>query len=421
MRGSQRVVMICGLHCDRAGNVALVFALFAPLLLALVGAGVDYGRFAVLRAEMQEIADAAAIAGARQYLVSRNSAGLPDAVARNAAEIKLEQEGLLSAASVSISTSPQDSLVDVEIAYALKPTFLVGMFRNLIRINVKAEAQAGGSANICVIGLNESATGAVRLSNSARLTGADCAVFSNSTSASGLIAGQSAKISSALSCSSGGYDGASINFDPLPLTDCPKRADPLADRSPPPVGPCDYNRRQIRDFRGQLQPGVYCGGLTVDGASNVDFADGVYVMKNGPLTITGDSVAVGDNVGFYFTGAGASLTMSGAADISLSAPVSGPMAGILVWQDAATSGIRQFAVMSDHVRSMVGTIYLPKGAFRGSSNGNIAEESAYTAIIADSIELSQTANLVLNSNYGRTSVPVPGGLAGAGGRVMLRQ
>lgn len=411
--------MFHDLHRDRDGNVALIFALLAPLLLAFVGAGVDYARYAAMKSELQEIADAAAIAGARQFLIKKTDSVIARTLAEHTADSGLLANGYAGAAQMAATANAQETSVTVEISYAMKPAFLVSIFENSIDITVDAVAQAGGSKNICVIGLNETAAGTVKVFNSARLSGARCAVFSNSTSTTGLASTNSAKITSVLSCSAGGYNGSSANFDPIPITDCPKRDDPLADRAPPTFGGCEHSGLVKTDFIGTLQPGVYCGGLTIDGASRVDFADGVFVIKDGHMTIAGDSLITGDNVGFYFIGTGGSLTIGGTADIDFAAPVNGPMAGVLIWQQPAASGTKVFTVISNNVRKMVGTIYLPKGKFRGASNGAISGESAYTAIIADTIELSQQANLVLNTDYFATNVPVPGGLRGE--QVVLRQ
>ena len=43
----------------------------------------------------------------------------------------------------------------------------------------------------------------------------------------------------------------------------------------------------------------------------------------------------------------------------------------------------------------------------------VADQSAYTAIVAQSIELNMGPNLVLNADYDMTDVPVPAGIAGS--------
>jgi len=69
----------------RSGNVALTFALLLPVLLGAAGAGVDLAHYASARAELQEIADAAAIAGAREYLISRTAGAIAEDRAEHSA------------------------------------------------------------------------------------------------------------------------------------------------------------------------------------------------------------------------------------------------------------------------------------------------------------------------------------------------
>ncbi len=413
--------MNAGFHRDRRGNVALIFALIAPLLLAFVGAGIDYGRYGVTRAALQEIADAAAIAGARQYLLSGSSEVLPEAIAESAAGTALSARGYAAAADIQVAADNPGASVSVSIHFAQKPTFLVGLFKNPIEINVSATAQASGGANVCIITLNPTAKDSLLMTADARINGANCSVYGNSTNTVGIGVYQNAKVTSKMTCSAGGFGGGAMNYSPMPLTDCPVREDPLRDRTPPTVGACDYNRHSVSNFVGALQPGVYCGGLTILGSSNIQLQKGIYNIKDGDMQVLGTSRIFGEEVGFYFTGNGADLFFNDDVDISLSAPISGPMAGILIWQDPAGRTMKVFEVASNNVKTLVGTIYLPKGRFLGRANAPVAQSSAYTAIVADRIELLSGVNLVLNTNYGDTPVPVPPGLAGAGKQVMLRQ
>ena len=46
---------------DQRGNVAIMLGLTAPVLIGMIGAAVDYSRLASRHAELQRIADAAAL------------------------------------------------------------------------------------------------------------------------------------------------------------------------------------------------------------------------------------------------------------------------------------------------------------------------------------------------------------------------
>jgi Flp pilus assembly protein TadG len=406
--------MAQGLCRSRDGNVALTFALIAPLLLAFVGAGVDYSRYHSLKAQIQEVADAAALAGARQFLMSKEGDKLPDAIARATTESGLARLGIVPQSTFSVSGDNQSSTVNVIVTYAMRPSFLVSVFKNPINVNVASSAQASGGTNICVISLDDSARESILMTGTAKLSGRTCAVFANSNNATAVGAYNSARMLTAFTCSSGGYGGAPMNYDPLPLTDCPVREDPFAGRVAPTVGACDYSKFSVKDFVGVLQPGVYCGGLAILGNSRVEFAPGIYVIKDGDMEVLGTSSISGDNIGFYFVGNGADLFLYDQVDVQISGPVSGVMAGILIWQEPSGKTAKVFEVASNNVKKLVGTIYIPNGKFLARADAPVAQSSAYTAIVAKKIELLSGVNLVLNTNYDQTPVPVPNGIGGSG-------
>jgi hypothetical protein len=66
--------------------------------------------------------------------------------------------------------------------------------------------------------------------------------------------------------------------------------------------------------------------------------------------------------------------------------------------------------MSNNARKLVGTIYLSKGTFSVNSTQTVADQSEYTAIIVNKLDLAQAPRLVINTNYFSTDVPVPNGI-----------
>ena len=96
--------------------------------------------------------------------------------------------------------------------------------------------------------------------------------------------------------------------------------------------------------------------------------------------------------------------------ISLTGAVDTEMAGMLVFEDPSATEGRQHHIASLNVQTLTGTIYLPKGYLLVDPNALVANKSAYTAIISNRLELTAGPELVLNSNYGATDVPVPAGI-----------
>ena len=59
------------------------------------------------------------------------------------------------------------------------------------------------------------------------------------------------------------------------------------------------------------------------------------------------------------------------------------------------------------------TIYLPLGILFVDANAPVADNSAYTALVVRSLQLSEGPKLVLHSDYQSTNIPVPDGLIGS--------
>src|SRR6185312_6434687 len=58
-----------------------------------------------------------------------------------------------------------------------------------------------------------------------------------------------------------------------------------------------------------LTPGVYCGGISTNGTTNIRFKPGIYVLRNGGLTTKGNTTGVGTGVVFYLTGSGTAVQL----------------------------------------------------------------------------------------------------------------
>jgi hypothetical protein len=207
---------------------------------------------------------------------------------------------------------------------------------------------------------------------------------------------------------------------PAPTTDCPALADPLGNRPPPTVGGCDHHDLRIKDKTVALDPGTYCGGIEIAGKAKVTFSPGTYVIKDGRFRITDDATVKGTNVGFYLLGDGSNIDFIKNTSISFSGAKDGAMAGLLFYEDRNAPLARNHRINSADARELTGTIYLPRGKLQIDPNAAVASDSAYTAIVAYRLELTEGPTLILNSDYGATDVPVPDGIRVTGKIVLTR-
>ena len=88
------------------------------------------------------------------------------------------------------------------------------------------------------------------------------------------------------------------------------------------------------------------------------------------------------------------------------------MAGLLFYEAHGSPNLRRHEILSNYAHVMVGTMYLPHGRLVVDADNDVADQSAYTVIIARRVELKSGPNLVLNKDYDATDVPVPVNIGG---------
>jgi hypothetical protein len=396
---------------DRAGGVAIIFGLVLPVLLGVIAAAVEYGLLAHRRDQLQNAADMSAIAAARELSLAALST---DGTAGLARSIVLAS--LTRTTGLSIDTRVIGSSVEVSVSETVKHHFgaVLGSPSSLLEVRAVARI---ASSRLCLLALEPEKRQAIDMNKSARLTALQCSVFSNSKDKAGIVAADSALIEAESVCSAGGISGKG-NFVNPPTTDCPQIADPLAGRPAPAIGPCTFSKTVIKGGKHNLQPGVYCDGLKITGGATVTLSPGIYIIQGGKLLVDKGALLEGDDVGFFLTGKHSTLEFGYDTTIDLAAPRTGEMAGILIFDDRSEKSDKH-RIYSNNARRLLGTIYMPTGALYIDAKKPIADRSAYTVVIARTVEIFDGPDLVLNSDYNATSVPVPKGVGPIGSTVRL--
>jgi hypothetical protein len=403
------------------GGIKLQAALCLPMIVMLCGGAIDLVEVTSQRQHLQAAVDAAALAGAREL-------GLSDARRENVAAAVEAMVRVAIAPNLSAAAPPrrQDSRAQQATRGRNRRSSgdEAGLWQ---RGRHRAADHRGGSDRADRRPSEHMRSGARPIGEWHDLAREEraChwaelrAILEFESQHHSIASKNSAVLSAALICSAGGRDGMKANFNPEPLTDCPTFDDPLAARPEPRPAPCNPALPKSVTKSGRLSPGTYCGGLTIGAGGDVELEPGVYIIKDGPLTVSGGARLVGKGVGIFLTGSKATLQLEPASSIDLSAPEVGEMAGLLVFESRSQpeSGVHQ--ILSDDARNLLGTIYLPRGRLNVDANSPIADKSAYTAIVARKISLYGGPHLVLNSNYDETDVPVPEGIRGAAQPVSL--
>lgn len=392
-----------------------------PVLLGAVYVAVELAHLNQSKDRLQAIADSAAIAAAREMRLGNTSKEAVLAVAQ--AVVNAQQTSMST--TIAFDGDVPDDMRRVSVRLGVTSPNSLSRALGLADTSLSATATAKvmGGAPVCAVGLHEAQDGTISLDKNARMEARNCAVYSNSRTAGSIKAQDNAVLTAALICAAGGKGGGVTNFSPSPTTDCPALPDPLADRPPPSFGGCEPSRTDVRisEQTTTLTPGVYCGGLTVTKNSVVSLSPGIYIIKDGKLTISSGSTVKGDGVGFYFTGDGSGMQMAKESSISLTAPKTGPLAGIIIFQDRAMPEGVKYEIDCNDAAVLLGTIYLPTGTLLAQGDRPVAQNSAYTIVVARIIKLSAGPTMVLNSNYGLTDVPVPRGLGNLSNKVSLQK
>jgi Flp pilus assembly protein TadG len=437
---------------DRRGAVTIVLVIALPMLFGAVSAAVEYGRLLHRRAQLQTAADAAALAGGNMLkLVNAD-----DAAVRSAALQVFAAQAQTPSDRASTSTaSVTEKRGGVEIVAEETVPSVMGKLLSLpsMTVSVQSKAQVVGQMKLCALALDTSAEGTLYLEKAAQVTALDCSIYSNSRHSRGVQAGDNATVRAQSICSAGGYEAKKANFTPTPIPQCAPIPDPLKDQVLPTAGSCivlpsyispkseTEGKNEIKDVVATLNPGTYCNGLKIGGNSRITLNPGVYVIKDGPLVVEQKASLSGTEVGFFFTGNKGGLRFDKDTTVSLAARSTAPMAGLLIAEErtvanpvvavldelvppappppGGTKPLREYRIVSDNTRTMLGTIYLPAGRLVIDAKRPVADQSAYTVIVAQMINLYEGPNLILNTNYSATTVPVPEGVGPRVGTVSL--
>jgi hypothetical protein len=397
-------------------------------VLGVAGIGIDYASVANLRSRMQDIADAAATHAAREFQMAQSNAEKIAAVARNYALSQMDGVGVVT------EVDAPGLKVRVKLDKKVELTLSKVLVGGTSEVSVSATARMTSGMPLCLLALEPLAQGAVTLYENARLTAPNCIVNTNSVSFKSIISMDDAVLKAGFICTAGGkFKTKNTNFSPEPMTDCPAMADPLAARQAPNDVLCNHLLKVVSGTVTTLQPGVYCGGLRVTNGAEVTLRPGNYIFLAGPLTVDGNATLKGDGVSIIMRGPAANLNFMTDSTISLTAPTSGPLAGILVHDDPlglpapdllkirvrVNPALREHKILSDNARMLLGTIYMPKARLIIDATRPVADKSAYTVLVVQQLDLYAGPNLFLNTDYQGSDVPVPKGVGPYGGKVLL--
>jgi hypothetical protein len=393
------------LAADDRGAIAIPLAILFPLLIGIVGLAVEYGAWQVRKTTLQNVADTAAYSAAIDLVQ-----GMP---ASTVAQTLERISGLSLSATgypqLSYATPPatgpyagQQGYIEVVIVDQATRYLSKLLSPEVVTIRVRSVVQYGGDYVIaCALALSDDEDGAIEISGNATAYFNGCSLAVNSVSDRAFyMNGGTVTVEAGCIDSVGGVDYTSN----LTLTDCPApRA--LQPRTIDPYEGVDIPDPNLiydciaggifRDTVISAGPNMVAGypykcfssAVTLQG--NVAFDPGLYIFKNGDLTMGANSVISGDNVTFLL-GASSETSISGTSELHLTATRTGELVGILfVGQRGGTQMTHTFN--GNALSEIDGVFYFPKDEF--SFSGNSSAGSTCVQYIGNRISVSGNTNL----------------------------
>ncbi|HUA34910.1 MAG TPA: pilus assembly protein TadG-related protein [Candidatus Binataceae bacterium] len=386
------------------GQVLMLILVAMVAIIGCVAISGDIGYLQYERAQMQTAADSAAIAASQEL-------NYGDVVAAGQADAATNgftngQKGV----TVTINNPPKsgpntanDQYVEAIVAQPVSTFFLRALGFTSINVSARAVSAFGNSPN-CMYITDPSAASAMLVNGNINIQ-SSCGILVDSSSSTGLLANGNITIDAQTIGVVGNYlANGNVSLTPTPRTGMIAAADPLAYVSAPTVGSCTHTNFTLNGNNGshssyyQLYPGVYCGGILLNGNTYANFNAGTYILAGGGMTVNGNAWLTGAGITFYnTTGTGGyqAITLNGNTQANFSAPTSGALAGILFFQDRSVSSSSPGSIINGNSSSTFdGALYFPTTQL--TYNGN-SSSSGYTIIVADKLLIN--GNSHMGNNY----------------------
>jgi Flp pilus assembly protein TadG len=348
---------------DCRGVTAILTALGATALIGFVGLGTDVALWELTKNKMQGAADQAAIAAVTAYLAGGGDDTTSQAKAITASYGFTDSQNGVTVLVNQVSPSPTGYDAAYTVAISQPQTlFFSSLFVSGVTVGATAEA-ATVSNGPCILALGTSgkdglvASGnntAVSLtscdldvnssdSKAAETNGAGACIFAQNIYING---GSNPAATSGSSCTSGisysgRYKSGTTTTDPYQYRTAPSAVACPANNTGPTHDPTNaafvsYLGTYSPNTPTTVNPGTYCGDITVNAGASLTMNPGVYILVNGNFKDQGGGSVSGTGVTVYLTGSGngyGTVTISGNSTITLTAPTSGETAGIVFWVD----------------------------------------------------------------------------------------
>jgi hypothetical protein len=376
---------------NRRGAILVLVSVSMVALIGLLVLSIDGGGLQHQKRIVQTAADAGALAAAIELLRNRSDSIVASAKSETSRNGFTD---LVGGDTVSVTYPATGGsfngshFVNVTVQHAA-PTLFAGIF-GLGTVTIRGRATAGlVLSEYCFVVLDPTGSSSLLMENTGRLTGTQCGIAVNSTSATAASATANTLVRASAIGVVGGVSGNT--FSPAPELGITPVADPVAWMPTPTVpNTCDHTSLLVSSAM-TLSPGTYCGGLKVlNGQATL--LPGLYILRGGGLEVQAAGstfTSTGTGVSFYNTAAPGGgcygpILMQANVTVNISANTdpNSAMPGILFFSDPAAPNLLN-VFKAGSASTMNGTMYFPTQSVEFSSGSTSVINGALVAFRVD--------------------------------------
>ncbi len=375
---------------DNEGAFAPIIAIMFTVLMGAVALGVDVGNWLRQRNELQQQADAAALAGGY---------ALADGMSQNAADNAVDDE----AANNGYKGTPQiyiksngdgagDPSVQVSLTQPADTYFYKLISSKPVSIGVSATAQVEAPDGVfCMLGLGQTADPSITTSGNVTLNASGCGLAMNSTSPDALQLNGNVTVNVGDVNIAGNYSqngGGTFNYNSM-RTNASQIPDPYANLGVTGETQTCTAAQQAAGPVAYYGPGTYCGGIVFNGDTTM--TPGTYYIDGGNFSLSGQTQVTGNGVTVVLTNSAGSggtygtMNVTGGGGITLTAPTTGDYAGVAVYQDRNTPQPCTDNFEGNAAVAFSGVFYAPSCEVDYGGTTSVDTSNMCTKIIANNI------------------------------------
>ena len=413
---------------NQSGNMLALTALALPIILSMTGLGLEAAGWYQTRREMQNAADAAAIAAASNGTSSYG--GEAKAVAATFGFVNNVNNATVAVTNTASCPSGGSNCYGVTITKAvpLLLSVLVGFQgsttvagRKAIQLQGYAAAQQTTTPRTyCVVALATSGNGVAFRTNGAPkadLTG--CNILSNTNMTCN---GHN------LNADYGDAFGVNSGCGNVQTSNVPRLSDPyIGLASQIPANPCSsYPQEpakkgaplpasnQISGSYSWTGTKTICGDLQLTGDVTLTGSNLQLTIENGRLDTNGYTfkTAAGAGATIIFSGSSAggyTHAPTGGGTLDIAAPTSGAWSGVAIYQDPGlTSGVDISAAGNSPTWNITGLVYLPNASvtFSGAV-GKAGNGQSCFVLVIDSLLINGTGSILSTGGCAAAGLTMP--------------